>query len=47
MYCANENKDAEVHFAFFFNFSIFLSVTPNTYGRFSSEFYQHLFDLGL
>ena len=26
VYCVNENKDANLHFAFFFNFSFFLSV---------------------
>ena len=29
------------------SFSIFPSVTSNTYGRFSSEFSQPLLDLGL
>ena len=27
-YCVNENKDDKAHFAFFFKFSIFPSVTP-------------------
>ena len=45
MYCINENKDAKAHFDFFFIF--FLSLLYNTYGRFSSEFSQQLFDLGL
>ena len=27
VYCVNENKDANPHFAFFFKFSIFPSVT--------------------
>ena len=49
-YCVNENRDAQAHFAFFFIFSIFPSVTPNiynTYRHFSSEFSQQLLDLGL
>ena len=28
VYCVNENKDAKAHFAFFFNFLVFSSVTP-------------------
>ena len=44
MYCVNENKVAKAHFALF---SIFPSVTPNTYGRFLSEFSQQQLDLGL
>ena len=38
VYCVNENKDANPHFAFFFKFSIFPSVT---------EFPQQLLDLRL
>ena len=46
MYCVNENKDAEAHFAFSFQF-LLLSLLYNTYGRFLSEFSQQLLDLGL
>ena len=45
MYSVNENKDAKAHFAFFQFFLLLLLY--NTYGRFSSEFSQQLFDLGL
>ena len=31
MYCVNENLDANLHFVFFFKFSIFPSVTPLQY----------------
>ena len=37
VYCVNENKDAKIHFAFFFNVFL-LSLPYNTYGRFSSVF---------
>ena len=48
MYFVNGNKDVEAHFAFFFKFLIFPSVTlTNTYGHFSSEFTQLRLNLGV
>ena len=45
-YCANENKDDQAHFAFFFQFFLRL-LLYNRYGRFLLEFSQQLFYLGL
>ena len=49
VYCVIENYDANSHFAFFFKFLIFPSVTPikNAYAHFSPKFSQQLLDLGL
>ena len=45
VYCANENKDAKAHFAFF-NFSFCHSYITHM-AVFLSEFSQELLDLGL
>ena len=46
MYCVNENKDAEAHCAFFFNFSFCHSYISHM-DVFLAEFSQQLLDLGL
>ena len=47
MYCVNENKDANYHFAFFFNFSFFPSVTYIIHMNiFLSKISQQLLKLG-
>ena len=48
VYCENENQDAYFHFAFFFQFFNFPSVTPIKYiwTFFLSKISQQLLDLG-
>ena len=49
VYCVNENQDANLHFAFFFQFFYFflLSLLYNTIGHFFlSKISQQLLDLG-